>query len=144
MYLLGLAYVRSNQPAKARQVFQELFAEGANPAQANFLVGKAYYEGGNFEQAERAFRLAIDDRAVGPAARIELAKVLISERKNEEAEAQLRSVLKSDASNSDALYLLGALLVQENRYGAGADILNRHARRIPTHGPSRSTSASAH
>src|SRR6185312_6204757 len=47
----------------------------------------------------------------------------ISERKDNDAEAQLKGILKADPKNGDALYFLGALLVQKEHYPEGVRYL---------------------
>src|SRR6185369_14851280 len=50
LYLLGLGYYRLGQKDKAGALAAEMMA-GSTAAQANFLMGRATYESGLFEEA---------------------------------------------------------------------------------------------
>jgi tetratricopeptide (TPR) repeat protein len=111
LYLLGSAYLRLNQPDRARAVFADLLTASASPAQARFLLGKAYAEGAQFDAAAAELRqaLVLDSRMT--AARVELGKVLLGARDLEGAAREFRVALAGEPANVEATYYLGALLV---------------------------------
>jgi tetratricopeptide (TPR) repeat protein len=109
LYMQGVALSRLKRPAEAREAFTKMMS-AATPAQASFLMGKAGYETGNFEEAAASFRqaLAADPNLEG--AHRELGKTLISLRDDDNAEKELRLAGPAD---TEALYFLGALLSQK-------------------------------
>ncbi len=123
LYLLGVAYLRQKQPEKARPVLDELIAT-AEPAKANFVLGKAYYESARFDEAEAYYRKVIGLAATFPGAHLELAKTLISQR-DPEAEKELKIALDQDPNDSEALYFLGGFLLQDNRVKEALPFLER-------------------
>ena len=106
--MLGVALTHLKRTSEAHQAFAKMM-DAVSSAQANFLMGKANYDTGNFEQAAEFFRqtLAADPRLEG--AHRELGKTLISLRDNGNAEKELRQAGPGDA---EALYFLGGLLSQ--------------------------------
>src|SRR5262249_39666174 len=105
LYLLGGAYFRQKQPEKARRVLSALLA-ATRPAQANFLIGRAYYDSGRFEDAIQAFSETLSLEPAFPGARLELGKTYISTRENEKAAAELAAALRQDPDNAMAHYYL--------------------------------------
>jgi Flp pilus assembly protein TadD len=67
LYLLGVAYARAGQAQQAQDVFTKLFAGSATPAQANALLGHAYYDGAQFREAEQAYQAVLQADARCPA-----------------------------------------------------------------------------
>jgi tetratricopeptide (TPR) repeat protein len=80
-----------------------------SPAQANFLMGKANYETGLFQQAADCFRETLKAEPGFNGAHRELGKTLISLRDNEGAEKELR---QADPDDPESLYFLGGFLSQ--------------------------------
>jgi len=106
LFLSGTALLRLKRPAEARQAFDLLLAQ-ASPAEAHLLLGRAYADNGQLDLAIREFQLALPL----PAARLELAKALIAQRDNDNAEQTLRALLAARPNHPEAAYYLGALLV---------------------------------
>ena len=130
LYLLGIAYARLKQPQKAQIVFAEMM-NAASPAQASFLIGKAYYDGGRFEEAGEAFQRTLEADGGFPGSHLGLGKVYISLRRNEEAEKELKRALEQDSEDAEAHYFLGGLLVLEGRLIEAASHLEDARRLTP-------------
>ena len=130
LYLLGVAYSRAKQPEKAKAVLTELLSV-VDPVQASFLLGKAYYEGGQFASAETSFLAVLAKQPDFPQARLGLAKVYISERENTKALDTLRAILAKEPSDLDANYFAGALLVQEGRFSEATPYLEAARPSLP-------------
>ena len=64
-------------------------------------------------------------------ARLTLARVFISLRDNNRAAQQLTTLLAADPQNPDANYLLGALLITEEKYPAAIPYLDRAGQALP-------------
>lgn len=124
LYLLGVAYFRLKQPEKAGVVLSDLM-NVVSPAQANFLMGKANYDGERFEPAAENLRKTLDADPKFPGAHRELGKVYISLRRNEEAEAELKRALEADQADQEAHYYLGGVLFQLRRLGEAESHLKR-------------------
>jgi tetratricopeptide (TPR) repeat protein len=56
LYLLGIAYLKEKQRDKATRVLDEMMLSALSPAQAHFLLGKAYYDGAHFLKPWRLFK----------------------------------------------------------------------------------------
>lgn len=115
IYLTGLAHLKLGHRERARQILDESFPSSMSAAQAAFLRGKAYYDATLFDDSVQQYRKARELDPALPAVSLELARALVSQRANEEAESELRAILKRTAYDPEASYLLGALLVQQGR-----------------------------
>ena len=128
LFLLGFAHLKNGEAEKAKAVFDEMFAV-ASPARAQFLLGKANYEAALFPQAEESF-LQVQRMDGGfPGLHLELGKLYISERRTDDAIAELKAALRENPNNEDADYFLGSLLVQESRFAEGIPYLE-HAKEL--------------
>lgn len=130
LFLLGFAYLKNGNSKAAQDIFNRMF-EAAGPARAQFLLGKASYEAALFPQAEESFLavLRLDPRF--PDIHLELGKVYISERRTDDAIAQLRAAVNENPENEEANYFLGSLLVRENQCEQGIPYLERAKRLKP-------------
>lgn len=116
LYLQGVAYIRSKQPEKAKAAFDELLTSAVSPSEANFLLARAYYDGGHFPEAQKSIEEVLKSNPDYAGARLQLAKILISEREDAKAIEALQSELKNHPGDTDAEYFLGAELVQQQDY----------------------------
>ncbi|HMC58712.1 MAG TPA: tetratricopeptide repeat protein, partial [Candidatus Solibacter sp.] len=123
LYLLGVGYLKLQQPVNARKTL-EAFLENAPPAQASFVLCKAYYEGELFDEAARLCRGTLQADAHFAGAHRELGKVLVSLR-SPDAVKELAAAVEEDANDSEALYFLGAALLQEDRTAEAVPHLER-------------------
>ena len=108
LYTLGIAYLKLKRTDEAHAVWTQMM-ESVSPAQANFLMGKAGYETGRFEEAASYFRKTLAADPGFDGARRELGKTLISLRDDAGARKELR---QAAAEDSEAAYFLGALLAK--------------------------------
>ena len=124
LFLLGFAYLKNQEPATAKGIFEQMFAV-AGPARTQFMLGRACYEAALFERAEESFLEVLRLDPAFPGAHLELGKVYIGERRTVDAVRELELVLKDNPTNEDANYFLGSWLVQENRYTEALPYLDR-------------------
>ncbi len=110
LYLLGLAHQKTGDRQRAQEAFAGLLGS-ATPAQSRFLLGKARYELGEFEEAARELEQASEL----PGAARELGKVYVSLRRNDDAERWLRKAVEQDGGDTEARYFLGGVLMQQDR-----------------------------
>jgi tetratricopeptide (TPR) repeat protein len=120
--MLGVALARLKRTDEAHGAFTKMM-ETVTPAQANFLMGKASYETGEFEEAADFFRKALAGNPAFADAHRELGKTLISLRENEGAEKELRQTAPDDA---EALYFLGGLLALSRAAEAILPLMKAH------------------
>jgi tetratricopeptide (TPR) repeat protein len=120
LYMLGIAFTRLKRTNEAESAFKSMMSV-ANTAQANFLMGKASYETGDFEKAADFFTKALAADPSFEGAHRELGKTLTSLHRDDEAERELRQAGPSDP---EALYFLGASMSQTRPKEAVA-LLNR-------------------
>jgi tetratricopeptide (TPR) repeat protein len=130
LFLLGFAYLKNHNAETAKTVFQQMFL-AVPPVRAHFLLGKACYEAALFERAEESYREVLRIDPDFPGLHLELGKLYISQRRNDEAVRELESVLKRNPGDEDANYFLGGLLVQEARYTEGIPYLERAKKQKP-------------
>lgn len=123
LYPLVSGYMRRNDNEESRRKLGA-FLSAAPPAQASEILCKLYYERERFDEALGECRktLAIDPHFTG--AHLELAKVLVSLR-NPEAAAELAVAIRESPDDPEALYDLGAALLQEERIGDAVKYLER-------------------
>jgi tetratricopeptide (TPR) repeat protein len=113
LYFLSIAYLKQGRREEARKIIDQLFGMLA-PAQANFLVGRAYYESTLFDDAVAALEKARDADPELPGIWRELGKTYVSLRRSEEARKALMEAVRRTPADDEASYFLGALLVNEN------------------------------
>jgi tetratricopeptide (TPR) repeat protein len=131
LYLLGVAYTRTKQPEKAKAVFEELLRSAVNASEAGLLMGRIYYDGGQFAQAEKALKEVYERDPEYQGIRLALAKVYISERENAKALELLKEIRVRRPEDAEAAYFEGALLTFENRWAEAFHALTIAARGNP-------------
>lgn len=124
LFLLGFVYLKNKDAEKAKAVFEQMF-EAAGPVQAEFLLGKAYYEATQFPEAEQSLLKVLRLDPTFPGAHLELGKVYISMRRTDDAIRELQNDLKENPEDADASYFLGGTLVQDGRLDEGIPYLER-------------------
>jgi tetratricopeptide (TPR) repeat protein len=124
LFLLGFVYLKSHEAEKAKAIFEQMF-EAAGPVRAQFLLGKAYYEAALFPQAEEDYLQVLRLDPAFPGVHLELGKVYISLRRNEDAIRELKVVLQESPGDGDASYFMGGMLVQDGRFAEGIPYLER-------------------
>ena len=130
LYLLGVGYLKQQQAEKAREAL-DAFLLSAPPAQASFVLCRAYYESTLFDEAAAQCRAAmkIDPNFAG--AHRELGKVLLSQR-SLDASKELMAAIDQDPNDSEALYFLGGALLQEDRIAEAEPYLERALKLKPS------------
>jgi tetratricopeptide (TPR) repeat protein len=125
LYLLSIAYSKTGQGEAGKQVFGKLLTDPSTRMQADFVLGRAYYDSDLFQEAEGVFKDVVAADAAFPGVHRELGKVYISLRRNDQAQEELRLALQQDPKDESAGYFLGALLVQIGLYFEGVPYLER-------------------
>ncbi len=120
LYMQGIAFTRLKRHAEAQTAFTAMM-KVASPTQASFLMGKASYETGDFEQAVKFLQQTVQADDSFDGVHRELGKAFTSLRRDEEAQTELR---KAGSDDAEALYFLGAL-VSRTRPTEGIALLTR-------------------
>jgi Tfp pilus assembly protein PilF len=121
LYFLAIGYLKQGNKQSAAQTMQEMFAK-LQPAQANFLAGRAYYESTLFEESAAALEKARDLDAEVPGVWRELGKTYISLRQSEKARTALAEAIRRAPNDPEANYFFGAFLVQEGEMSGVAHL----------------------
>lgn len=127
LYQRGLAHSRLGHAEQAHEIFKKLMEAEIPAAQRHFLLGRAAYESGAFEEAVAELTLAQGVEGVER----ELGKALLSLRRNEDAEAALRAALVANGRDVEAEYFLAGVLLQASRTEEALPILRRVAEKRP-------------
>ena len=86
-------------------------------AEANYRLANLFENLGHGERAIETFRRAASSASGTTLGRIAMARALLVENRDTEAEKVLRRVLRSEPNNAVALDLLGNLLADAGRFG---------------------------
>lgn len=124
LHFLAAAYIKQGKRDAALPTLARLF-ELLPPARAHFLEGQAWYDGGMFDASLEHLEKARALEPTMPGLELALGKVHISKRNPQAAEAYLRAALAHHPLDTEALYFLGALMVQEGRPQEGVSLLER-------------------
>ncbi|MDH0868113.1 XrtA/PEP-CTERM system TPR-repeat protein PrsT [Mitsuaria sp. GD03876] len=108
MALMSL-YLRGGQPAKAVAIGEKLVKQAPSNPTTWIQLGVARKATGNLAGAREAYQKAAQLDAALPEAQLGLARVDITERKFDDAQARLAAMLKADEKNADALYEMALL-----------------------------------
>lgn len=114
--VLGNAYVQTQQPDKAREVFAKLFGVAPGSAGAHLLAAQMMIrlEFEDMARAELQAAIAKDPRI--PQARYLLAQSAIFRARFDEATELLDKELEVNPGNAMALYRLGEALSRQNKW----------------------------
>jgi tetratricopeptide (TPR) repeat protein len=118
-YLLGITYIKLNDFARARLVFDDIVTSFGDTAQMHMMFGRAY-KGGDWEALDYAIQelkkaIAKDSRA--PHAHLLLALAYIDrngESSFSQAAAELQAELKINPQDSRSHYLLGYIAMKQH------------------------------
>src|SRR5215831_13704669 len=135
-YLLGVTYIRLNDFARARLVFDDILSGFGDTAQIHVTFGRAYREGG-----WEALDLAIQElkKAIAKDAALQHAHFLIAlaylDRDGESgfpaAAAELQAELKVDPDDARSHYLLGYIAMKQHDNKGAEGYLIRAAQLEP-------------
>jgi len=130
LYLLGVGRLKQKQPEKAREAL-DAFLLSAPPAQASFVLCRAYYDSTIFDEAAQQCRAALKIDPNFAGAHRELGKVFLSQR-SPDASKELMAAVEQDPNDSEALYFLGGALLQEDRVEESVPYLERALKLKPS------------
>ncbi len=134
----GLARIKivQGELEGARQEVEAALASAETDLQTWLLKGELELSLQRLEEAERAFRKAIEINEHSAVARLGLARVLIAQRKTDEAAKAIDAVAGSDSNDPRVNYLRALIARQRNDLGSALDSLRKVLAVAPEHEPS--------
>lgn len=147
-YPLALALRGRGEESAAREMMARRGTVGVRPAdplidglselatgeRVHLLRGKAAYQAGQFEEAAKEFRAAIEIQPASVSAHINLGSTLGQLGDVDGAIAQFRRAIELAPANATALYNLGSLLRGRGELGAALDQFRNAALYAPDDG----------
>lgn len=122
-YLVAL--VESKQEPRADAVLKEYLSKASRDPNLWRLAGRLYVSQRKTEQAEKAFRKAVDLAPDAALVHYELGQLYLLERKLPAAETEFQAAIKKDETNSEVHTALGLVLAAQGL----VDPANTHYRR---------------
>ena len=113
---------------EAMDIFTRLVAADAKDFQAWTELGTVQLIRNHIEEAEEAYRRAIQERPTFTLALLNLGRVLSAQKKFEEAIEPLAEAVKSSPTSADANFLLGEAYLQIKKGSKAVPYLNEAAR----------------
>jgi tetratricopeptide (TPR) repeat protein len=124
-YALGMAYIQTRQPAKAREVWSGAFGVGADTAAAHVLNAQMMVRAELDEMAEAELKLALAKDPRLPHANFLLGQTALFRGRLEEAVALLGKELAVNPANAMAFYRLGDAYVRQLRWDEAVAALQK-------------------
>jgi tetratricopeptide (TPR) repeat protein len=113
------------------EAYVESLERSLDFAASGMNLANLYASEGDFEQAKRYYRMALDVDDMFFPAKLNLAVLASQQGDNGEAETLLREVLSDYPEQYDAAYSLALLLVETSRMDEGLIYLARAAQGLP-------------
>ncbi len=106
---MGLAYLEENKLPEAETAFKELIRIAPDEALGYANLGLVYIRLGNYQEAEKQLRFALERAAVDPEIQLNLAEVLILTNREDQAIVLLEETLRHHPDHIRTLYKLGQI-----------------------------------
>lgn len=135
-YLLGMAHLRHNEPAKG-QVYIERVMKGGSEAEALYLVGASQYEAGDYPAARDTLQRAVKLNAELPGIQTYYAQALVETGDAQAAKAGFVEALKRNPTDFEANLRYGAMLRIEKQTDEAARYLGMAEKLNPNSLPLR-------
>jgi Tfp pilus assembly protein PilF len=130
-FRLGIAYERLGEHFAALQAYDQATRILPSFTEAWFRAGALAYSLGHAEEAIGCFRRAASSGPKTPLGRLAVARALLTEERDQEAEKSLRQLLALDPGNPMALDLLGNLLAESGRFDEARSCFARAVAEAP-------------
>ncbi len=124
-YALGMAYMRTKQPMRARAAFAEMFAVPPESPAAHLLTAQMMVRIELFDSARAELEKALELDPRLPQAHFLLAEISISLNRPEEGIADLRKELELNPGNSMALYRMGEVYTGQLKWEEAISALQK-------------------
>ncbi len=124
-YALGMAYMRTKQPARARAAFAEMFAVPPESPAAHLLTAQMMVRIELFDSARAELEKALELDPRLPQAHFLLAEISIALNRPDEGIADLRKELELNPGNSMALYRMGEIYTGQLKWEEAISALQK-------------------
>lgn len=124
-YALGMAYVQTRQPEKARAAWGRAFGHPPDSAAASLASAQMMIRAGLDDLAEPELKLALSKDSKLPQARFLLGQSALFRGRTDEAVALLTEELKLNPGNPLAMDRLGDAYLRQGRYDESIATLQR-------------------
>jgi tetratricopeptide (TPR) repeat protein len=133
-YTLALAYLKQQQPAPARQIFNRIIQNLGKRPEVHNLLGRAYREMNYFDEAIQEFKKTIALNPKYPRAHYNLGLSYLLKDNTlalKDAATEFRAELAINPEEFLALYNLGLVYVVDRQYEQATGLLEKAARLRP-------------
>lgn len=137
-YETALASVDTEYPqAKGRPLYRERYMDrtaglrAIAPAIEEMQKGDAAMAKNAYDQAEAHFRLALKTAPQDYAGLAMMAKCLLAQKKNDEAERYAKQAKQADPGEAQALHLSGFAKIRQKKFAAALEDFNAYDRSLP-------------
>lgn len=124
-YVLGMAFVKTGQPARARLVWSDAFSVKADTAAAHLLTAQMMIRAELDEPAEAELKLALAKEPALPRAHFLLGQTALFRGRLDEAVALFKRELEIAPGDAMALYRLGDAHARAGRWEDASAALQR-------------------
>lgn len=128
---LGIAHEMSGEPEAALSAYHRAAEMPATNAEASYRAAHLLDSLGHMARAAQMFRRAAASAGAQSTGRIAMARALLTENRDPEAEAVLRQLLAVERDNPMALDLLGNILADAGRFEEARDCFERAIENAP-------------
>jgi tetratricopeptide (TPR) repeat protein len=125
LYVLGMAYLQTGQPAKAREVWAHAFGVKSDTAAASLLTAQMMVRAGLDEAAEAELKQALARDPRLPYAHFLLGQSALFRGRLDESVTLLQRELELNPGNAMALYRLGDAYTRQGKWDEAIAALQR-------------------
>ncbi|MFQ5737473.1 MAG: DUF6584 family protein [Acidobacteriota bacterium] len=123
--ILGLCYVQTGEPDKARLIFSRIFDIPADSPQAHFVAGVMLRQQDIWGHAEKELRRSLQLNPDMPMAHLYLGEILFSQRRMKEALAEFQEEITRNPGMWMAYYRSGEVLFETGQSDEAIPYLQR-------------------
>jgi tetratricopeptide (TPR) repeat protein len=127
----ALASISENDPNRRITELQAIVKQQPNLVQAHFSLGDAYFDRGQYPEAEGEFKRVLELQPENAGARFNLGITLLNEKRREDASGAFTQMVSQDANSAEGHYGLGLVLFDEEKYQAAIEEYKSAARLKP-------------
>jgi len=113
---LGLLYQRAGQPDRAEKHYREVLARRPDLEPVSAELGDLLEQRGHFRQAEAVLLEGLRNNPESVFLRLHLARILVHDKRLDEALPHYRKVLELEALNVEALRVVGLICLDRGRW----------------------------
>jgi tetratricopeptide (TPR) repeat protein len=136
-YTYGTALVRSERGAEAERVFSTLLGRHGDAPELNVVLGQAHAQQGDYDEAIKALRHALELKADVAEANGTLGLIYLKQGKLTDAAQALRAELAAHPGDQASRYTLATVLDLDGRQDAALAELQSLLRARPDHANAR-------